>query len=127
MSWENVTQKFLALWKQGLRAFYYLLLQKEQSQCLPSSLQVRLMNQSVCIIGMILIFEKDRATSEYLPGAQEDLAANLEACDLIKSKQVGTHEAMRSIKRRLLHRNPNVQLLALKVKALFNQTHSLIC
>jgi growth factor-regulated tyrosine kinase substrate len=55
------------------------------------------------------------ATSEYLPAAQEDLAKNLEICDLIKSRQVPSKNAMRTIKDRLLHRNPNVQLLALSV------------
>lgn len=57
----------------------------------------------------------ERATSEYIPGAQENLALNLEISDLIKGKQVGCRDAMRSIRRRLLHRNPNVQLLAIKV------------
>lgn len=55
------------------------------------------------------------ATSECLPGAQADLGKNLEICDLIKSRQVSARAAMRAIKDRLLHRNPNVQLLALAV------------
>ena len=57
----------------------------------------------------------ESATSEYLPAAQEDLSTNLEICDLIRSKQVAARDAMRSIKRRLQHGNPNVVLLALSV------------
>ena len=57
----------------------------------------------------------ERATSEFIPGAQPNIALNFEITDLIKGKQVSPKDAMRSIKKRILHRNPNVQLLALKV------------
>ena len=57
----------------------------------------------------------DEATSEYIPAAQEDLALNLEITDMIKSKRVAAKDAMRYLKQRLLHPNPNVQLLTLQL------------
>ncbi|EJD55109.1 hypothetical protein AURDEDRAFT_50745 [Auricularia subglabra TFB-10046 SS5] len=56
-----------------------------------------------------------KATSELLPGAQEDFAANLDICDQIRSKQIAAKDAMRSLKKRVNHTNPNVQLLALSL------------
>lgn len=57
----------------------------------------------------------ERATSEYIPAAQEDLTLNLEITDVIKSKRVAPKDAMRALKFRLRHNNPNVQLLTLQL------------
>ncbi|KAK5828102.1 putative vacuolar sorting-associated protein [Linnemannia elongata] len=55
----------------------------------------------------------DKATSENLPAGTEDLALNLEICDQIRSKQIPPKDATKALKRRINHKNPNVQLLAL--------------
>ncbi|KAF9185174.1 Vacuolar protein-sorting-associated protein 27 [Haplosporangium sp. Z 767] len=55
----------------------------------------------------------DKATSENLPAGTDDLALNLEICDQIRSKQVSPKDAVKALKRRIGHKNPNVQLLAL--------------
>ncbi|OAX40477.1 ubiquitin binding protein [Rhizopogon vinicolor AM-OR11-026] len=57
----------------------------------------------------------DKATSELIPNGSEDVALNLEICDQIRSKSVSAKDAMRALKRRLNHKNPNVQLLALSL------------
>lgn len=57
----------------------------------------------------------EKATSEYIPAAQEDLALNLEVTDIIKSKRVTPKDALRLLLGRLTHENPNVQLLTLQL------------
>ncbi|KAI9259698.1 hypothetical protein EDC94DRAFT_611833 [Helicostylum pulchrum] len=57
----------------------------------------------------------EKATSELLPAGQVDLALHLEISDQIRSKKVNPKDAMKALKQRLGHKNPNVILATLSL------------
>ncbi|CAI2173513.1 1115_t:CDS:10 [Funneliformis geosporum] len=57
----------------------------------------------------------DKATSEFIPKDHDDIILFLDISDQIRSKKVLAKDAMRALKRRITHSNPNVQLLALSL------------
>ncbi|KAL0074853.1 hypothetical protein F4703DRAFT_1891266 [Phycomyces blakesleeanus] len=57
----------------------------------------------------------EKATSELLPVGQEDLGFHLEISDQLRSKRVNAKDCMHALKRRLGHKNPNVQLATLSL------------
>jgi hypothetical protein len=63
-----------------------------------------------------MLHSLDNATSELLPsGSDETLLTSLQLSDLIRSKSVDASYALRSMRRRIAHKNPNVQIQALHV------------
>ncbi|CAG8707267.1 7332_t:CDS:2, partial [Racocetra persica] len=57
----------------------------------------------------------EKATSELIPKGQDSLPLYLDISDQIRSKSVQPKEALRVLKKRITHNNPNVQLLALSL------------
>ncbi|KAG6433719.1 hypothetical protein SASPL_105334 [Salvia splendens] len=53
----------------------------------------------------------DKATSEFLIGP--DWTLNMEICDVVNSNQMLAKDVVKAVKKRLQHKNPKVQLLAL--------------
>jgi growth factor-regulated tyrosine kinase substrate len=57
----------------------------------------------------------ERATSENIPVGTDDIQQSLAIADRVKGKEIPAKLAIQSLKKRLLHRNPNVQILTLKL------------
>lgn len=58
----------------------------------------------------------DKATSELVPpGEDEVLLSSLSLSDMIRSKGIEPEAALKSVRRRIGHKNPNVQVQALHV------------
>ncbi|CED83781.1 Membrane trafficking and cell signaling protein HRS, contains VHS and FYVE domains [Phaffia rhodozyma] len=57
----------------------------------------------------------DKATSPSIPIGTQDIVTNLEIADEIRAKTIQPKQAVASLKRKLGDKNPNVQMLALKL------------
>ncbi|KAJ3098506.1 Vacuolar protein-sorting-associated protein 27 [Phlyctochytrium planicorne] len=57
----------------------------------------------------------EKATSENNLVGHEDIVANLDIADKIRGKEVPPKQAIQALKRRINHKNPNVQMQALKL------------
>lgn len=58
----------------------------------------------------------DKATSPLLPIGTHDVATNFDVADAVRAKTAPPRAAAQTLKRKLQDRNPNVQLLALRVR-----------
>lgn len=54
-----------------------------------------------------------------MPSGEENLGLQLDISDDIRSKKISAKEAVQAMKKRLGHKNPNVQLATLSVKLNF--------
>ncbi|KAI8344290.1 hypothetical protein BC941DRAFT_408256 [Chlamydoabsidia padenii] len=57
----------------------------------------------------------EKATSEFMPSGEENLGLQLDISDDIRSKKISAKDAMQAMKKRLGHKNPNVQLATLSL------------
>ncbi len=59
----------------------------------------------------------DKATSEDLVIGNTDLTLSFQVADQIRSKSVSPQQAIKTFKKRLAHKNPNVVLHTLNVRS----------